>query len=189
MERILSDFRRHRAGMLVKCTVIAVVMSGVAWGIALIFGGWAEWFGYVCFAAAGLVSALCLVLLVKAFIEMLVTAPKKLAAQISAMPQREREQLVSAYPAAKTLGERWFLPEHILFYTNRRAVVLRYDAIKGAVCTNDGDILLMTSSGDVVMPVAPKENAGIIYAVLRSRNPEIKKGNLSEAQDKETERT
>jgi len=41
---------------------------------------------------------------------------------------------------------------------------------------NDGDLLLVTSSGDITMPVKPRENAGVLYAVLRSKNPEIKPG-------------
>jgi len=36
--------------------------------------------------------------------------------------------------------------------------------------------LLVTSSGDITMPVKPRENAGVLYAVLRSKNPEIKPG-------------
>ena len=81
MERILSDFRRHRAGMLIICTVIAVGFSAAVW-IPLIFsGGWAEWFRYVWIAGAAVITAVLVSLLVKAFAEMLYFAPKKLAAQ------------------------------------------------------------------------------------------------------------
>ena len=90
--------------------------------------------------------------------------------------EAEREGVISAYPSAKALGERWFMPEHILFYTARRALLLRYDAIKMITLKNDGDLLLVTSSGDITMPVKPRENAGVLYAVLRSKNPEIKPG-------------
>lgn len=173
MERILSDFRRHRAGMLIICTVIAVFFSAAGW-IPLFFSdGWAEWFRTIWTAAAAVLSALMAFLLAKAFREMLYLAPKKLAAQFSAMPEQEREAVIAAYPEAKTLGERWFLPEHILFYTNRRAMILRYDAIKTASPQN-GDLRLGTSSGDIVMPVKSGENAAILYALLRSRNPALK---------------
>ena len=37
-------------------------------------------------------------------------------------------------------------------------------------------LVLVTSSGDITMPVKPRENAGVLYAVLRSKNPEIKPG-------------
>ena len=173
MERILSDFRRHRAGMLIICTVIAVGFSAAVW-IPLIFsGGWAEWFRYVWIAGAAVITAVLVSLLVKAFAEMLYFAPKKLAAQVSALPEQEREAVIAAYPEAKSLGERWFLPEHILFYTNRRAMILRYDAIK-TVSPQDGDLRLGTTTGDIIMPVKSGENAAIIYALLHSRNPALK---------------
>ncbi|CCY20103.1 unknown [Eubacterium sp. CAG:786] len=81
------------------------------------------------------------------------------------------------------------MPEHLLFYTYRRAVILRYDAIKTISLKKDGDLLLETSSGDFTMPVRSGENGGIIFAVLRGKNPEIKQGTGEEAPQKETERT
>ncbi|MGN1341561.1 MAG: hypothetical protein ACI4WS_14840 [Oscillospiraceae bacterium] len=173
MERILSDFRRHRAGMLLICTVIAVGFTAGAWLILLLSDVWADWLKTVWTWAAAVLSAAMALLLAKAFWEMLHLAPKKLAAQLSAMPEQEREAVISAYPEAKTLGERWFLPEHILFYTARRAVILRYDAIK-TVSPQNGDLRLGTTTGDIVMPVKAGENAAIIYALLHSRNPALK---------------
>ena len=173
MERILSDFRRHRAGMLVICTAIAVGFSAAGWIPLLFSDGWADWFRIVWIWAAAVLSAAMLTLLFKAFLDMLYLAPKKLAAQLSVMPQQEREEVVAAYPEAKSLGERWFLPEHILFYTHRRAIILRYDAIK-TVSPQNGDLRLGTTTGDIIMPVKSGENAAIIYALLHSRNPALK---------------
>ncbi len=159
--------------MLAACTGIAAALSAACW-IPLIFSGsWAEWLKFVWTAAAAALSAFMAVLLIKAFIETLYLAPKKLAAQLSAMPEQERAGVTAAYPEAKQLGERWFMPEHILFYTQRRAIILRYDAIK-TVSPQDGDLRLGSSAGDIVMPVRSGENAGIIFALLRSRNPELK---------------
>lgn len=173
MERILSDFRRRRAGMLIICTIIAVGFTVAVW-IPLIFSrGWADWFRTAWIWGAAVISAAMASLLVKAYAEMLYFAPKKLAAQISTLPEQEREAVIYAYPEAKNLGERWFLPEHILFYTNRRAMILRYDAIK-TVSPQNGDLRLGTSSGDIIMPVKSGENAAIIYALLHSRNPALK---------------
>lgn len=183
MERILSDFRRSRSGMLLRCVIIAVVISAAAWLPLIFSGGWAEWAVWAWAIVAAALSLMCLVLLIKAFIEILSAAPRKLKAQILALPEEERSEILREYPSAKTLGERWFMPSHILFYTNRRALVLRYDAIKLVVQKKNGDLLLATSSGDIAMPVRAGENAGMIFAVLRSRNPEIKAGG------KETERT
>lgn len=188
MERILSDLRRRRVGMLVKCTIIAAVFCAV-WVLELFNSGWAEWLRWVCLAFEWIVTVGVILLLIKAFVETLIIAPRKLRAQLLAMPEEEREGVISAYPDAKELGERWFMPEHILFYTSRRAVILRYDAIKVAALKKDGDLLLATSSGDVTMPVKPGENAGVLYALLRSRNPEIKSGNSAGTDEKETERT
>lgn len=123
-----------------------------------------------------MVSAAVASLLVKAFVDIFGVARCRLEEQLSNMPEAEREGVISAYPSAKALGERWFMPEHILFYTARRALLLRYDAIKMITLKNDGDLLLVTSSGDITMPVKPRENAGVLYAVLRSKNPEIKPG-------------
>lgn len=159
--------------MLAAFTGIAAGLSAAGW-IPLIFSGsWAEWLKFVWTAAAAALSTFMSVLLIKAFIETLYLAPKKLAAQLSAMPEQERAGVIAAYPGAKQLGERWFMPEHILFYTRRRAIILRYDAIK-TVSPQDGDLRLGSSAGDITMPVKSGENAGIIYAVLRSRNPELK---------------
>lgn len=183
MERILSDFRRSRSGMLLWCVIITVVICAAAWLPLLFSGSWTEWVVWAWAIVAAAMSLTCVVLLIKAFIEILATAPRKLKSQLLALPEEERSEILREYPAAKTLGERWFMPAHILFYTNRRALVLRYDAIKTVVQKKNGDLLLATSSGDITMPVKAGENAGIIFAVLRSRNPEIKAGG------KETERT
>lgn len=70
-------------------------------------------------------------------------------------------------------------------------MVFRYDEIKTVSPKKDGDLLLTTSHGDVTMPVRRGENGGMIYAVLRSRNPDIRAdfGNTSQNSGKETERT
>ena len=173
MKQILSDFIRHRSGMLIKCTIIAVGFAAAAW-IPLIFsGGWADWLRIVWTIGAVAVTVAVAALLVKAFVDIFGVARHRLEKQLDSMPDDERESVIGGYPAAKTLGERWFLQEHILFYTTRRALILRYDAIKAISLKNDGDLLLVTSSGDITMPVKPKENAGVLYAVLRSKNPEI----------------
>lgn len=174
MERILSDFRHRRRGMLVRCVLCAVILWAAAWIPFLFSGGWAEWLRYVWAAAAAILSAVVAVLLLKSFIDTLVTAPQRLRKQLDSLPESEREAVISAYPDSKSLGERWFLPEHILFYTNRRAIIVRYDAIKKISPDKDGDLRLGTSSGDIVMPVRAGENAAIIYALLHGRNPELK---------------
>lgn len=173
MERILSDFRHRRTGMLVRCVIIAVVLAAAAWIPLLFSGSWAEWLRYVWTAVAAAVSTVVVILLIKAFAETLIIAPKKLAAQLSALPEQERADIIAAYPQAKTLGERWFLPDHILFYTNRRAVILRYDAIK-TISPQGDDLRLGTSAGDIIMPVKSGESSAIIYAVLHGKYPEMK---------------
>lgn len=176
MKQILSDFIRRRTGMLIKCALIAVGFAAAAWIPLMFSGGWADWFRVVWTIGSIVVSAAVASLLVKAFVDIFGVARCRLEEQLSNMPEAEREGVISAYPSAKTLGERWFMPEHILFYTARRALLLRYDAIKMITLKNDGDLLLVTSSGDITMPVKPRENAGVLYAVLRSKNPEIKPG-------------
>lgn len=181
MSQILSDFIRRRTGMLAICTAITVGFSAAVW-IPLIFsGGWADWFRILWTIGAAVVTVVVVFLLVKAFVDIFGVARCRLKEQLDKMPESERNGIIAAYPAAKTLGERWFLPEHILFYTARRALVLRYDAIKMIVLKNDGDLLLVTSCGDITMPVKPRENAGVLYAVLRSKNPDIKPGKAEDA--------
>ncbi len=191
MERILSDFVRRRRGMLIKCVIISAAMWAAAWIPMIFSGGWSEWLRWVWGIAAAVLSAAVAVLLIRAFAEITGVAPSRLRSQLSAIPEKERSEIFEAYPNAKSLGERWFLPEHILFYTNRRAVILRYDAIKTVSPKKDGDLLLVTSQGDITMPVKDGENGGIIYAVLRSRNPDIKSdfGDAEKNTEKETERT
>ena len=174
MERILSDLRHRRTGMLVRCVIYAAVIGAGAWIPFIFSGSWAEWLRYVWAGAASLLSAMTAVLLVKAFIDALITAPCRLKAQLEALPENELEEVISSYPDAKSLGERWFLPQHILFYTNRRAVIIRYDAIKTVSPDKNGDLRLGTSCGDIVMPVKAGENAAIIYAVLHGKNKELK---------------
>lgn len=189
MERILSDFIRRRSGMLVKCVIISVIFFAAAWVPFIFSGDWAEWLRWVWLIGAAVLSLVVAALLVRVFVEILGVAPSRLRSQLEALPEEECAQVTGAYPAAKTLGERWFLPEHLLFYTYRRAVILRYDAIKTISLKKDGDLLLETSSGDFTMPVRSGENGGIIFAVLRGKNPEIKQGTGEEAPQKETERT
>ena len=191
MKQILSDFIRRRTKMLIICAVITLGFSAAAWVPLMFSGGWADWFRTLWTIAAAVVTALVVSLLVKAFVDIFGVARCRLMEQLGSMPEAEREGIISAYPSSKTLGERWFLPEHILFYTSRRALILRYDAIKIVTLKKDGDLLLVTSSGDITMPVKPGENAGVIYAVLRSKNPEIKPGKSDKTENdtNETERT
>lgn len=189
MERILSDFVKRRSGVLVKCVIISVVFFAAAWVPVIFSGDWAEWLRIVWLIGAAALSLVVAVLLVRVFVEILGVAPSRLRVQLEALPQEERSRVVSEYPGAKSLGERWFLPEHLLFYTYRRAVILRYDAIKVISLKKDGDLLLETSAGDFTMPVRRGENGGIIFAVLRGKNPDIKQGNGAESSSKETERT
>lgn len=173
MQSILSDFRRHRVGMLIYCTVIALALPAAAW-IPLCFSeGWASLLRYFWLAGASVVSVGCLVLLIKAFIDILVIAPKKLAEQIEALPKEERDEVLAEYPKAKTLGERWFLPRHILFYSGRKAYILHYSDIQTISADLDG-LKLGTPAGEIVMPVKRGENAAILYAVLHSRNPDLR---------------
>lgn len=191
MERILSDFRRRRSGLLVRCVLCAAAICAGAW-IPLAFSGeWAEWLRTVWLIAAIAVTAVVGVLLVRVFAEIFGVAVSRLRKQLNDLPQEERDGIITEYPRAKTLGERWFLPEHILFYTYRRAMIFRYDEIKTISPKKDGDLLLTTSHGDVTMPVRRGENGGMIYAVLRSRNPDIRAdfGNTSQNSGKVTERT
>ena len=184
MNQILSDFIRRRTGMLIICTAIAVGFSAVAWIPLMFSGSWAEWFRILWTIGAIVVTAVVVSLLVKAFVDIFGVARCRLRDQLGSMPEPERNGIIKAYPTAKTLGERWFLPEHILFYTSRRALILRYDAIKMITLKKDGDLLIVTSSGDITMPVKSGENAGVLYAVLRSKNPEIRPGS-AESSDKE----
>ncbi len=188
MERILSDFRYRRKGMLIRCGVCAVVLWAAAW-IPLAFSEhWAEWIRFLWIAAASLLSAVVAALLVKSFIDTMVTAPRRLKRQLDSLPENELEEVISAYPNAKSLGERWFLPEHILFYTNRRAIIVRYDAIKRISPEKDGDLRLGTSVGDIVMPVRNGESAAIIYAILHGKmEPKAEAGD--EINIRATERT
>lgn len=130
MKQILSDFIRRRTGMLIKCALIAMGFAAAAWIPLMFSGGWADWFRVVWTIGAVVVSAAVASLLVKAFVDIFGVARCRLEEQLSNMPEAEREGVISAYPSAKVLGERWFMPEHILFYTARRALLLRYDAIK-----------------------------------------------------------
>ena len=127
MKQILSDFIRRRTGMLIKCALIAVGFAAAAWIPLMFSGGWADWFRLVWTIGAVVVSAAVASLLVKAFVDIFGVARCRLEEQLSNMPEAEREGVISAYPSAKALGERWFMPEHILFYTARRALLLRYD--------------------------------------------------------------
>ena len=70
-------------------------------------------------------------------------------------------------------------------------MIFRYDEIKTVSPDKNGDLLLTTSHGDITMPVRNGENGGMIFAVLRSRNPDIRAqfGNTSEKSGKQTERT
>lgn len=191
MERILSDFRRRRCGMLLRCVICAVVIFAIAWVPLAFSGEWAEWIRIVWLVAAAAVSLVAAVLLLRAFTEILCVATSRLKCQLDSLPESEKNEIIAAYPTAKTLGERWFLPEHILFYTYRRAVIFRYDEIMTISPGKNGDLLLTTSHGDITMPVRNGENGGMIYAVLRSRNPDIRAefGGTSEEAGKVTERT
>lgn len=174
MEQILSDFRRSRKKLLINFTVCAAAVWLIAW-IPMIFSeNWLTWVKVAWICIAAVLSAAAAFLYGRCLLETLFLVPQRLERQLKALPPDEYEQVISSYPNAKSLGERWFLPEHILFYTNRRVFVLRYDAIIRIVSLKDGDLRLCTSAGDIVMPVRAGENAAMIYALLHGRNPALK---------------
>lgn len=176
MERIISDFKRRRRGFLVRCVISAVAVWCVGWIPLAFSGGWVDWLRVVWIIVAAAASVGAGGLLVRAFVDILGVAVSWLRKQLNELPPDELRKVIDEYPDAKALGERWFMTEHILFYTSRRALIFRYDDIKSVILKKDGDLLLTTSHGDETMPVLKGENAGIIFAVLKSRNPDIKKG-------------
>lgn len=123
------------------------------------------------------VSALVLILviLIARVMSVYYIAPLKYMEQVHTLPVEEKEKLLQDYPNAKKMWLHRYLEDQMIFFTKTRIFVVRYKDIKG-VEAKKRDLLLHIKERKepLLLPCPSKSVAPVVFAFLRSKNPDIK---------------
>lgn len=92
---------------------------------------------------------------------------------LNALPETERNAVLSQYENAPALGKRRFMEEHLICFTGAGIILVKFSEIKSAELK--GYKLLLDTGGKnrVKMPFYSDENPALLVAALRSKNAEI----------------
>ena len=123
----------------------------------------------------GLIVLLLTVLLIARVISVYAIAPMKYADQVQSLPEEQQEKLPNEYPSAKKVGQHRYLSELLLFFTQTRIIVVRYEDITG-VSSKKRDLLLHIKDKEapLLLPCHANGVSPVVFAYLRSKNPKIK---------------
>lgn len=123
----------------------------------------------------GLVVLLLVVMLIARVISVYVIAPTKYMEQIQSLPQEQQKKLPREYPFAKKVGQHRYLGELLIFFTQTRIFVVRYEDITG-VSSKKHDLLVRIKGREapLLLPCHANGVSPVVYAYLRSKNPDIK---------------
>lgn len=121
------------------------------------------------------VTVFMLALLIVRVIGIYHTAPNKYAEQVSAFPEDVQDELLREYPTAKIVGTQHYMSRAMVFFRGRTLYALQYKDITGAA-SKGRDLLLYRSGSEepLMIPCPARGMAAIVYAYLRSKNPDIK---------------
>lgn len=121
------------------------------------------------------VTAFMLVLLIIRVISIYHTAPLKYKELISTFPEDLQDELLREYPDAKKVGLHRYMSRVLIFYDRNRIYAVRYSDVTEA-SPNGRDLMLHLRSNEqpLRLPCPASGMSAIVYAYLRSKNPEIK---------------
>lgn len=121
------------------------------------------------------VLAFMMVLLIIRIISVYYTAPLKYKEQVQAFPTEIQEELLREYSNAKKVGPQRYMSSVMIFYCSRRIFAVQYKDITGAAPKGRDLLLYMNGSEESLRVPCPANGmAAIVYAYLRSKNPDIK---------------
>lgn len=167
MRHIIRDFRIAHCDIPIRHAVISVVCIA-AFFLTGIFTNEKT------FIAGIAISVFLAAMTVWSTVEVLAVSPASFRRFVSALPVEEQREITEGYASSLKLGSRRFYEENMfLLYSRNKIFVMKYsDIISGDFAGNK--ILLTLADGrKISTPIALGENAPIIMAALRSRNPDI----------------
>ena len=164
---VIKDFFRQQL-----IATIGYTMTTAALIAAYLTSGAAE---HEILRWAGIAVVLLIVILIARVISVYALAPAKYTEQAQALPEKQQEKLLSEYSSAKKVGQHRYLSELMIFFTQTRIFVVRYEDITG-VSSKKRDLLLHIKDREtpLLLPCHAKGVSPVVFAYLRSKNPGIK---------------
>lgn len=121
------------------------------------------------------VLAFMLVLLIMRVIGTCYTAPLKYKEQVGAFSEGVQSELLHEYPNSKRVGTQRYMSSVMVFFCGRSIYVVQYKDITGAQPKGRDLLMYLKDSEEPLRIPCPAHGmSGIVYAFLRSKNPEIK---------------
>lgn len=115
------------------------------------------------------------VLLIVRIISVYHTAPLKYKEQVSAFPEDIQDELLREYPEAKKVGHQHYMSHVMIFCCGRRIYAVQYKDIAGTAPKGRDLLMYMKDREEPLrIPCPASGMSGIVYAFLRSKNPDIK---------------
>lgn len=164
---VIKDFFRQQLA-----ATIGYTMTTAALIAAYLTSGAAE---HELLRWTGLVVLLLVVMLIARVISVYIMAPAKYMEQVQTLSKEQQETLPCEYPSAKKVGQHRYLGELLIFFTQTRIFVVRYEDITG-VSSKKHDLLLHIKGREIplLLPCHANGVSPVVYAFLRSKNPDIK---------------
>lgn len=185
MDRIIKDYRRFsrfslpfdwlRAALVAATFALTGMFSRPGFRVAAII------------LTAGMVG-----ISLYATLNALVFAERRFKKRMSALPEKERSDIVNQFENAVNFGYRWFLEEYLLYFTNTRIVLIKYSEILSAELKRNKLILQLSSGKPAKIDLSPDENPAVLVAAMRSKNPDISvilNGKVVESMENKKEKT
>lgn len=168
MKQIYSDYLRvYLLSAIAQLICVALTITGLL--LAGVFSN--ETLKYIGVIAVVLIAIPALWGAVSTFI----IAPILLKKQIQALPQGDRELLISEYDNAKQVGNHRYTDNCFIFYSNRLIYIFRYADVT-ALTKKDTNNLQVHSENrkPVTMPFQSGGANAIAAAYIKSHNPDIR---------------
>lgn len=164
---VLKDFYKYQLPAVLGYTLTAIACAAAALMLSE-SGGVLFWAGL---AVVGFMTALLIILL----ISVLRTAPMKYAEQVSTFPEEVQDELLREYSSAKKVGTQRYMSRVMVFFRGRNIYAVQYKDITGAAPKGRDLLMYLNDSEEPLRIPCPAHGmAGIVYAFLRSKNPDIK---------------
>ena len=165
MEKIISDYRKTHRGTLIKYWAMTVLMT---LGLSMAVLG-----NKKLLIPAIAVSAYFVIISLFGTLEITVNEPARFRKKLEALPESDRNGIISQYEKSAKFRCKRFLDEYLLFYLNRKIMLVRFDEMQSAEPKGFKLAIGLSGGRMTVLPLYPDENPAVIVAALRSKNPDI----------------
>jgi predicted Ser/Thr protein kinase len=99
----------------------------------------------------------------------------KYAEQVADFPEEVQDELLREYSSAKKVGTQRYMSRVMIFFRGRNIYAVQYKDITGAAPKGRDLLMYLKDSEEPLRIPCPAHGmAGIVYAFLRSKNPDIK---------------